>query len=142
MLWVILYTSYVLQVYVFSCPCQMFKRPSTLRTNKGPTQDGHEFGNDTPDNLTRCEIETGLSLKVILIIVSTFLLLLTELGRLIITPRVYVSSWLNLGHWTLIGCVFATTIPNLQAQTSISNLQYQVAAVSVTIYINFIICKM
>jgi hypothetical protein len=115
---VILYTSYVLQVYVFSCPCQLFKRPLSAAPQESII----------PEK-TRCEIETGLNAKVLIIIVSTFLLLLTELGRLMLTPRFYARSWLNLGHWVLIVCVFSTTIPNLQSQTSISALQYQVAAV-------------
>jgi hypothetical protein len=79
----------------------------------------------------RCEIATGLGPEVILILLATILFFLAELGKLLITPALYLRSWLNGGTWALLMLVFSTTVPTLWGQSSISPIQYQAAAVSI-----------
>lgn len=77
----------------------------------------------------KCEVATGLNSEVAFILVSTILLAVSELCKLVITPKLYIRSWMNIGTWILIALVLATTIPNLTKQSSIGPYQHQAAAV-------------
>lgn len=82
----------------------------------------------------KCEIVTGLNSEVAIIIVFTAILAVLELCKIVITPKLYVQSLMNLGTWILIGLVIITTIPNLAKQKEIGAYQYQAAAVSFYIH--------
>ncbi|ODM89126.1 Transient receptor potential channel pyrexia [Orchesella cincta] len=87
----------------------------------------------------KCEIATGISSEVALILVSTLLLAAIELCKLVITPKLYLRGWVNYGTWIFIGLVLMTTVPNLDKQTSIGPYQYQAAALTVFLAWAFIL---
>ncbi|ODM97981.1 Transient receptor potential channel pyrexia, partial [Orchesella cincta] len=87
----------------------------------------------------KCEIATGISSEVALILVSTMLLAAIELCKLVITPKLYLRGWVNYGTWIFIGLVLMTTVPNLDKQTSIGPYQYQAAALTVFLAWAFIL---
>lgn len=78
---------------------------------------------------SKCEVATGLNSEVAFILVSTALIAVLELCKLVITPKLYIRSWLNFGTWIFVGLVLTTTLPNLNKQTAIGPYQYQAAAV-------------
>ncbi|CAL8080100.1 unnamed protein product [Orchesella dallaii] len=146
--YVILYTSYIIDVYLVRCPCRLFTRRmlnaganegAVHNSTSGPAGVSPETLQVPSPTASQCEIATGINSEVALILVSTMLLAAIELCKLVITPKLYLRGWINYGTWIFIGLVLTTTVPNLNKQMSIGAYQYQAAALTVFLAWAFIL---
>ena len=60
----------------------------------------------------------------------TVVMYIYEILKIIITPKLYFKSMLNILHWILILLVVVSFVPTFAQQNKLEPIQYQVASVS------------
>jgi hypothetical protein len=139
--WLLAYTSYIVKVYLVSCPCDYFSRvtgtskatePSSTISNdlRRGGGDGMKGPVNKTDSENKCQLETGLTSDAIVVLLLTFFMTINEVVKIITIPRLYIKSKLNVANWILILMVILTIAPVLMEKGSKpDSWQYEAAAV-------------
>ncbi|CAG7836492.1 unnamed protein product [Allacma fusca] len=143
----LLYSLYVLDVYLVSCPYRpKLTEPAAVKAAKTLgvlTADNHTMDfikfswfqfTPTIAEVTEtmkgdgCHLEIGPTVKSVLLLGLSSFMVINEVFKILPAPRAYMKRTMNKIQWTLFFFIFLTSWPAFMSAPNISFWQYQAAA--------------